>query len=121
MTTEGKITIVLLAAVIVGGVYSHCTLEEKVRRVETMASVCRCPVSNAGQVALGLISTNHQSFAASHTYFEIMLEGLVRKAGLPLPAARAQLKKQLGGKLPLSWRWVPDWETVPQNTTPAPR
>lgn len=121
MTTEGKITIVLLAAVIVGGVYSHCTLEEKVRRVETMASVCRCPVSNAGQAALGLISTNHQVFATSHTYFEIMLEGLVRKAGLPLPAARAQLKKQLGGKLPLSWRWVPEWETVPKNTTPAPR
>jgi len=117
MSREGKILITILVLMFGGGLYAYFDLKDRQRSIELRASMCSCPISTAGQVALGVIQQHDRANLASHSYFERMLEGLVRHAGLPLDNARQSLTKDLPGGLPAGWRWLPQWE----RSKPAPK
>ena len=124
MTLEGKITIALLVVLGGGGPFAYCDLNDRLNQTRWLASSNTCSVDGSGQAALSLLRASVPAEFASHSYFERLLEALVRHAGLPLAVAREDLKKDLPGGLPQGWRWLEPWEqnapVPPAPATPAP-
>jgi hypothetical protein len=118
MTRDGKILLVALGLVVAAGGYGYTELKKEVRHAQAMAAVCRCPHDTSGQAALGQIVQHHRYATTSHSYFERLLEGLVRHAGLPLEKARDDLKTSHGANLPADWKWLSPWETGGERAEP---
>ena len=110
MSTESKIIIGALVLLICGLGYSHLTLSKQLRHTQQMASTCHCGSGSMQVAGLGAVTQNQVSASASHTYFELLLEGLARRAGLPMDKAKAQFKKETAKRNLSSWRWLPVWE-----------
>jgi hypothetical protein len=65
------------------------------------------------------LNQNFDTIIANQSYNEILLEGVVRKLGLPIDRARAEFEKRPGG-VPATWQWNSPWESVqPAEKTPA--
>lgn len=110
MSQECKITMVLWVVLIVSGIYAFFRLRGMITRATAEASACHCPQPR-GPVPVGEDRFQHsvERLSASHAYLEILLEGLVRSSGLPLAEAREMLEKELGDRLPASWRFFGAW------------
>jgi hypothetical protein len=118
---SNKLTQVLLAIVLLLGAYNAYQISGLKSRVSTEGAQARNAVSNASsneQLNLGRLAQsldrNMRLLNASHGYFELLLEGLTRKAGLPVDSARGLFEKRKGG-VPSGWTWQPAWE----RETPA--
>ena len=92
------------------GLYGYTELSDRQQSIEMRSSMCNCP----GDMNCATAAINGQQLlqhsTSSHSYFEYMLEGLVRHAGLPLENARKALEKHHPGGLPLGWRWLGPWD-----------
>ena len=110
MNREGKVIVSLLVVMMCGGIYGYYQLHERIQSTERLASTCRCPTSNAGHHALAQIGRVSQNMTWSHSYFERLLEGLARRNGLPLEAARQQFSKQFPAAVSRGWKWLAPWE-----------
>lgn len=117
MTRDGKILLGMLLVALALGAYSHSTLRREVRHAQNLARICTCPQDTSGQVAVAEISRHHRYATTSHSYFERLLEGLVRHAGLPLEKAREDLTRSHGKFIPPDWKWLDPWES--ESTQPA--
>ena len=113
MTNDTKVLLGCLALVLGWSIYSHTTLSDEVARAQRAASICSCPQSNVAQVTAAQLDALTRHAVASHSYFEHLLEGLVRKNGLSLEAAREAFAAGMEphGGLPEGWRWLMAWET----------
>ncbi len=119
---KDSVTRVLLVILIAGVgylAYSIGELKDDVRYVQQLAGMRS---DNSGQIVNALnpplmqIQKNQMSASAATQYSELLLEGLVRKAGLPLDKARAEFERLQKGT-PAGWTWLPVWEAAP---APAP-
>ena len=120
MSKEGKLILVAVGIVFVLGIYVHWTTMDRLDRVEQRAAMCNCPHSNAPELALSSIDQTAQAMTASHSYAELLLEGLVRKAGLPLDRARAAFEALPSTHRPQSWKWLEPWEQPTGSTNAEP-
>lgn len=123
MSTEGKVLILIQVLLLLAGIYGYYELHQLQRQTLAQASICRCPINNSGQVAVGMIQRYGHAEITSHSYFERLLEALARKAGLPVEKAREALKRDMKkyGGLPLGWRWLKPWETGPDIKVSPPK
>ncbi len=110
MSTESKVIIGALVLLICGLGYSHFSLSKQLRHTQHMASTCHCGSGSVQVAGLSTVTQNQVSASASHTYFELLLEGLARRAGLPMDKAKAQFRKETAKRKLISWRWLPVWE-----------
>jgi hypothetical protein len=111
------------AAVLVFFAWQFYELNESVKRLQMTVNSVQRPsqapdVVNALNPPLVQIQKNQTSIVAGLSYIEIMLEGVVRKQGLPLQGAR-DLFNKIPGNPPAGWRWQTPWEDVPAPV-PAP-
>jgi hypothetical protein len=119
MSKEGKLILVAIGIVFALGVYAHWATLDRLDRVEQRAAMCNCPQSNAADLALSAIDRTARLTASSHAYAELLLEGLVRHAGLPLEQARAAFEALKGADKPRDWQWLEPWEQPGTGGTPA--
>ena len=124
MSKEGKFILIAVGIVFALGVYAHWATLERLDRVEQRATMCNCPRSNAADLALSVIDQTAELTGAAHSYAELLLEGLVRNAGLPLDQARAAFVTLMAERKPRDWRWLEPWEKPGTGggtpTTPDP-
>ena len=115
MTNDTRIVLGCLALVLGWSIYSHTTLSDEVAQAQQIASICHCPQSGADQHNAVRLNELTRHSVASHSYFEHLLEGLVRRNGLSLDAARKAFTEGMEpyGGLPQGWRWLKAWETTP--------
>lgn len=117
---SNKSTQVLLVVMLVCVVYNSwtvATLRADIKRSSNTQS--SAPHVDLGQLNAPLlqIQQNQVSAQAALSYNEMLTEGLVRKAGLPIEEARAVFEKREPG-LPSGWTWLSVWEATPEPTPP---
>jgi hypothetical protein len=120
MSKEGKLILIAVGIVLALGVYAHWATLERLDGVEQRAATCSCPTSKAPDLALSTIDQTAELMSAAHSYAELLLEGLVRNAGLPLDQARKAFEALMVAHKPRDWRWLEPWEGPAAGAT-APR
>lgn len=120
MTTETKIIIGLILALGAFNFYLYSDTQEELRRQAQTGHV-QCPDNHGTVAALTQAQRNQLSMVASHTYFELLLEGIARRLGLPLDRARSAFEAEVKANKPPSWKWLDAWEgAAPASSSSAP-